>query len=422
MRTASLLATGMLSAVTAALIGASPASAVVGATPASWTPNITSADSTVRQLVQCNSTMYAVGEFTAESQGGINYSRKNAFSFSASTGAVTSWNPAVNGKVNSIGFNSSCTTAYLGGTFTSAGGAAAQNIAAVSTSTGALVTTFMHSANAQVQTVQMVNGGADLLVGGYFTSINGTSRNLYASLSPSTGAVTNYLNITVAGRLPPDAGAPNVYNQQLSPQGNRLLFTGNFTSVSGQPRRQVVELDLGSTAATLDPWHDNTLNVTECARSQQFYGQAAAFSPDQQTIYLAATGYQGTSPYCDAVTAFTNTPTAVVKWINKTGGDSLYSVAAGPSNVYIGGHQRWADNPQGSDTCVTTCVPRPGIGAIGATSGRATSWNPTRSRGRGADDLVTTPAGLWIASDTYFGSVKCAGIYHPGICFFPGAA
>jgi hypothetical protein len=65
-------------------------------------------------------------------------------------------------------------------------------------------------------------------------------------------------------------------------------------------------------------------------------------------------------------------------------------------------------------------VRRPGIGAINAVSGQAAKWNPTRDRGHGADDLLLTRAGLWVASDTYFHSVLCAHKHHPGICFFPG--
>ena len=42
----------------------------------------------------------------------------------------------------------------------------------------------------------------------------------------------------------------------------------------------------------------------------------------------------------------------------------------------------------------------------------------SRSRGRGADDLVVTGAGLWVASDNYGGNTSCGGsLGHAGICF-----
>jgi hypothetical protein len=48
----------------------------------------------------------------------------------------------------------------------------------------------------------------------------------------------------------------------------------------------------------------------------------------------------------------------------------------------------------------------------------AVTFNPTRARGYGADDMLLTGAGLWIASDNYAGSAACGHVYgHAGICF-----
>lgn len=400
---------------------AAPAYATVSATSAAWTPQIVSSDSIVRQLVQCGSTMYAVGTFSSVRQGGTTYSRSNAFSFSALNGTVTAWNPKVNAEVNSIALSPDCGTAYVGGKFTEIGSTSVAHLAAVSTSTGQVLTGFKHSASGVVETIAMVNQGQDLLVGGLFGSINGSTKHYYASLDPGTGTVNSYLQVTVSGRLPPDAGPTTVYNQQLSPSGDRLLFEGKFTQVSGQPRLQMAELNIGASAATLNGFYNQKMNTTYCSTAEQFYVRTAAFSPDEQTVYIATTGAHGTSPFCDAATAFTNTANATVKWINYTGGDSLYAVAAGPLDLYVGGHERWADNQKSaSDYCAPGCVSRPGIGDIGVTTGKATSWDPTRSRGKGADDMLLTPAGLWIASDNFYGSYYCAHAYHPGICFLPG--
>jgi hypothetical protein len=397
------------------------AHATVSARAAPWTPQVTSPDATVQKLLQCGPNIYAVGDFTQVKQGGHTYTRRNVFSFSSTTGAVTAWNPDVPGySVSSIALSGNCAIAYLGGGFSHIGSSPATNLGAVSTTTGLLIPGFAHQVNDLVDTVALVNAGRDLLVGGAFTRINGTAKALYASLDPGTGAVNSYFSAAVTGRLPGESSAAKVYNQQVSASGTRLLFEGDFTAVGGQKRLQLVELDLGPTAATLDPWFNPALNNGACLKGEEFYGRSAAFSPDERTIYLAATGFNGSSPYCDAVTAFTNTAPAQVKWINKTGHDSLYAVTASATDVYVGGHERWADNPKGKDDCGPGCVPRPGIGDISAITGKATPWNPTRSRGHGSHNLLLTSAGLWVASDTFFNSVMCAGVYHPGICFFPG--
>ena len=110
---------------------ASPALAgAVSPAPANGTPTLVDTGTTeqIRQLVD-----YAVGTFTEIKQGSTTYTRDNAFSFSDTAPfEVTSWDPGVNGTVDTIAFDGSdCSTAYLGGHFSSVGGAAAKNIAAV---------------------------------------------------------------------------------------------------------------------------------------------------------------------------------------------------------------------------------------------------------------------------------------------------
>ena len=44
----------------------------------------------------------------------------------------------------------------------------------------------------------------------------------------------------------------------------------------------------------------------------------------------------------------------------------------------------------------------------------------SHDRGLGADDLLTTSAGLWVASDNLDGSDMCGGLNNlSGICFLP---
>jgi hypothetical protein len=50
----------------------------------------------------------------------------------------------------------------------------------------------------------------------------------------------------------------------------------------------------------------------------------------------------------------------------------------------------------------------------------ALTFNPTRARGLGADDMLLTGAGLWIASDNLDGGQSCGGVDGlAGLCFLP---
>ena len=76
------------------------------------------------------------------------------------------------------------------------------------------------------------------------------------------------------------------------------------------------------------------------------------------------------------------------------------AVAATDVAVDVQGHQRWLDNPQGSNAPGPGAVSRPDIGAINPATGLALPWNPTKERGVGGKDLYVTSQGLWVGSDT----------------------
>ena len=414
------------------------ASASVSTSPASGTPQLAATGTTeqVRQLVQCGQTMYAVGSFTLIAQSGTTYARNNIFSFSAvAPYKITAWNPNVNGVVNTISFDgTNCSTAYIGGKFTSVHGTSAADIAAISTSTGAVQTGFAHSANGQVETIASYQG--HLLVGGYFTSVNGSAHRYMASLNPTTGQDDGFISLNISGNYQycnssgtqcASSNNTRVYNQQISHGGSLDLVEGDFTSVGGQSRQQIFMLDLSGTTANVTAWTSSAFNQ-HCWFTEPFYVRAASWSPDDSTVYIGTTGFHpadwsGTFPLtglCDVAAAFPASPAQVsAEWINYTGCDSLYSTAADSTTAYFGGHERWSQNPGGCDQAGPGAIPAPGMEGLSPSTGLLT-FNPTRARGLGADDMLVTAAGLWIASDNLGGSSTCGGVGgHAGICFLP---
>ena len=413
----------------------------VSTVPAAWTPHLqynSPNTQIVRQLAQCGNTMYAVGQITTIKRYSVTATRFNAFSFNATTGAISSWAPNVNGVVNSIALSANCSTAYLGGKFTTVNGASAKNIASVDATTGALNSGFLNSAGGQVSA--LLTTGSHLLVGGYFTGAGGGPKAYMLSVNQTTGRDDNYVNLNISGNyqykddggVSAKANPTRVYNLEVSPDGTRLLVMGDFTSVGGQGRRQVFMLDLGASSTTVDAWYSPEFDQN-CATVEPFWLQAAAWSPDGSKIYIATTGYKPANGpgyrtsdpragLCDAAAAFSSASQSNLShlWVNYTGCDSYFAVAADANDVYVAGHERWQDNPNGCDRQGPGAVSRPGLGGLDSTTGLSTSWNPTRARGLGADDAIVTTAGLWIASDNFDGSDTCGGVYgKSGICLLP---
>jgi hypothetical protein len=425
----SVVVTAVMAAALALWPGAAQArvSATPPATPQLATSGTDGSIEQVKQITQCGNTMYAVGRFTAVKNGGTTgvITRNNAFAFSAvAPYRVTAFDPNVDGPVNTVACGTDGSV-FLGGRFTTAGGAANRNLAKVDAATGASKQFSYHPA-AEVFATEVVQG--HLLVGGAFAGYL-DSRN------PLTGADDGYGTPAISGTYQYTGVAAHrtqIYKIVPRSDGGAVLMTGVFTSVGGQHHEQIVRLNMTPGGATVSGWSPTEL-YTHCKTTQPFYAQDAAWSPDGSRIYTATTGYRPvgtgtgtrTGP-CDAAIAWSAEPQVEFNghlWINYTGCDSLYSVAADSDTVFIGGHQRWITN--GDECDQNTKAPgraQAGLGHVDPSTGLDVA-GPDRGRGLGAADLLRTPAGLWIASDNQGNTSKCgtATTGRMGICFLPAA-
>lgn len=411
MRIKKLLFAIVMAALVVDMMGASRAyaaiqqSKIVSANPANFTPQIPlGAGNAVHTFAQVGDTMFAGGSFSQ--LGGV--SRTNIGAFGAADGVMRPFNPNVNGVVWSI----TPTTdgqLVIAGTFSTVNGVARRGIAKITTS-GVLTTAFNANLDNSVTDTQLVNGR--LIASGTFTK-------KIVALNPTTGADTRYIAVPVTGTVASNAGPTEVYRFSVRPQGDRLVGIGNFTSVGGQTRYRAFMLNLDATSATVSAWNYVPLNKMCSASSLPDYMRDVDFSPQGEYFAFVTTGAASINgdvgvSLCDAASRFETAILAPIRptWINYTGGDTLHSVAITGVTIYVGGHNRWLNNPQGRDSCGPGCVSRPGIGSINPSTGLATTWNPIRTRGIGAKGLYVTPAGLWVGSDTDFGGLL--GCESPG--------
>jgi hypothetical protein len=290
------------------------------------------------------------------------------------------------------------TSLYVGGNFSSVNGVARRALVKIDATTGAVDQTFNAKLTGNVSEAAIVNGR--LIVSGVF-------GKKIAALNLSTGADTGYINVPVTGSVASNAGPVQVYRFAVNPAGTRLVGVGNFTTVGGASHARVFMLDLGSTSATVSSWRYGPSGQMCAASSLPDYMRDVDFSPDGSYFVTVSTGFvpqtgQIGIALCDAAARFETANLAPTRptWINYTGGDTLHSVAVTDRAVYVQGHQRWLDNPQGRDSAGPGAVSRPGIGAIDPVGGKALAWNPTKDRGVGGKDLLVTARGLWVGSDT----------------------
>ncbi|MCV2395206.1 DUF4214 domain-containing protein [Actinotalea sp. M2MS4P-6] len=129
-------------------------------------------------------TLYIAGSFTSID----GQSRYRAAAFDVATGALTSWRPVVNSRVNAI--DATATTVVIGGIFTAVGSETHVGVAAVDTATGAPLPFAASADDHAVLGLAIAPDEASVVIAGNFTSVNGSSDPGYglARLDLTTGA------------------------------------------------------------------------------------------------------------------------------------------------------------------------------------------------------------------------------------------
>ncbi|MBC7518503.1 MAG: delta-60 repeat domain-containing protein [Microbacteriaceae bacterium] len=172
-------------------------------------------------------TVFVGGSFTnarpAGSAAGANtVPRSNLLSYSLSTGVLNPFAPSLNGQVRAVGASPDGTRLYVGGEFSTVNGSTRSRIAAFDTASGALNTAFRPQANSRVSAV--VASNSTVYFGGHFTSVSNFTRPYVAAARASDGGVLSF-----APRL---AGG-TVWALALSPDAGKLVLGGSFTTLNG---------------------------------------------------------------------------------------------------------------------------------------------------------------------------------------------
>ncbi|POM27130.1 Microbial collagenase precursor [Actinomadura rubteroloni] len=383
--------------------------------PVNWTPNIL--DGTVYAIEQIGGKVIVGGSFTQVKEVGNStaFNRANILAFDATTGKIdTSFVPKIDKPVYELQKAPDGKTVYVGGAFNTVNGAALKGVARLNASNGSTVTTFKPPLlDGIVRHIGLTHG--HLIVGGTFATVGTADRAGLASLDPDTGEADTYVDLGISGLH--NGGTTKVWEFAISPDQTKLAVIGNFTRVGTQVRDQFAMLNLTDDGATVANYYTKAFEA-KCSSSVETYLRDVEFSPDGAYFAIGATGAYYANTLCDSVSRWeTNQSGTDVKptWINYTGGDTITAVAPTGPVIYVGGHNRWLNNPFCADAACQGAVSRPGISAIDPVNGLPLDWNPTRDRGHAVEDIVPTDDGVWIGSDTD----QVNGEYHAKIAKFP---
>lgn len=387
--------------IPAASAGQVAHSRVVSEDPVDYTPHVL--NGRVYAIEVVGDTVIVGGAFSKVKEAGAFFAteRRHIFAFDAQTGEIrTGFDPQLDGPVEALEAGPGGTV-YVGGAFSLVNGRVQRGLTRLSVETGRTVPSFADTSLASGVVTSLAVGDW-LYVGGRFGAVNGTERHALARVGLRSGNVDKSFTMHVRR---PRKGALIIKDLALSPSHSKLVIDGNFTRVAGKRRHQIAMIDTGGGGARLANWATDAY-TDKCTKHFNTYMRGVDFAPSGSYFVVVTTGGEVRSPtaMCDSAARFESGARGTdiePTWVNRTGGDSLYSVAATGAAVYIGGHQRWVSNPRGkSNKPGPGAVPRQGIAALHPRTGEALAWNPSRTRGHGAEALLPTPIGLYVGSDT----------------------
>ena len=340
------------------------------------------------QLIVGN-RVYVAGKFTRARPAGAAAGtsetvRNNLLAYDLTTGAlITSWAPSLNAQAFALAASPDGTRIYVGGEFTTVNGVSKLRIAALDATTGALVTAFNARANTRVRAI--ATSGSTVYLGGNFSDLNGTARSKVGAVAASNGAVTTWN---------PGADA-EVFGIVVPTGSGKVVAGGRFTTFGGR-----AAYGMGAVNATTGAglaWPINSV-VRNAGPDAAIYSLATNGTNVFGTGYVFGGGgnFEGT---------FNADVNGNIVWVTDCRGDTyssfpvgavLYSVGHAHDCRSIGGNPE--TNPRSYQRALAQTVargPNNAVNVSGRFSGRPAPyplhWLPTVDAG----SFTGTTQGAW---------------------------
>ena len=215
-------------------------------------------DGVVWQQTIIGDTVYAVGKFsTARPAGAAPGSqttpRNNILAFSLSTGRlITTFAPSLNAQGRAVTASPDGRRLYVGGDFTQVNGKAAGRVVALDPGTGARIPGWAPAMSGPVRAIAATPD--TVYLGGAFNAVGSSSRSRLAAVRASDGGLLAWQ---------PKASGGDVNALVLAPDRSKLVVGGAFTTLNGssQPGFGLAAVDAVNGGNVPTPVNDAVRNA-----------------------------------------------------------------------------------------------------------------------------------------------------------------
>ncbi len=282
-------------ALVALIVDQSTSRAQADTSPATGVPATMSTDALATAQINgvvwsqliVGSKVYVGGEFTKARPAGAaagtqEVTRTNMLAYDLATGVLdASFAPTFNAAVRGLAASPDGSRVYAVGNFTSVNGLTRNRVAVFNTSTGGLLN---YGASANYTIYGVAATASTVYLAGGFTTMNGVARVGLAAVDAITGGLKTF-SVTPAG------GSPR--QVVVSPDESTVMVGGNFTSMNGSSSPGYGLAAMDAVTGSMKPMpvnsvvrdaNTNAAILSMAADSTGFYGSGYAYSKAQGNL------------------------------------------------------------------------------------------------------------------------------------------
>jgi PKD repeat protein len=327
-----------LATAPAALADTDPADTTLPATVTADVLPTVQVDGVVWKQVIVGNTVYVAGNFANARPAGAAPGtqltpRSHMLAYNLTTGAlITSFAPTFNAQVRDLAVSPDGKRLYAVGNFTTVNGANRYRFAALDLPSGQLSPGFTTGTNAYITAVAATS--TTVYLGGAFDSVGTAGQSRIGAVSATNGAVVPFnaaVNVV--------AGQTQVNDIAVAPDGQSIVIAGNFTSVAGSNSPGYGLARLNATTGASMPFAANSA-VRNAGAS------AAMVSLESDGELLYGTGYHFGGGGNVEGTWAARWDTGELVWVEDCHGDTYSAYPVGDV-VYQASHKHYCGNSGG---------------------------------------------------------------------------
>ncbi|XHS78563.1 hypothetical protein ACFJGW_00915 [Burkholderiaceae bacterium UC74_6] len=321
----------------------------------------------IEKIVASGGTVYVGGQFTTI--GGA--TRSAVAALDATSGQAQGWDAGLNAGADVAAIALDGSTVYIGGSFTTAGGQPHAGVAALDAGTAVALpwNAGLTLPYTPATVTALAVSASRIYIGGQFVLPGSSAIVRTAAIDKASAAPVAWLNVQ----------AQNASITQLDVVGAQVQVGGSFALLSGASRNHIAAFDL--TTGQVNNWNPNSVNTDGNANT----GVVSQLLVVGSTVYVSGNITHIGSADRQGLAALDAATGVALPWNPQVNG-AVTTLTASSTTLYVGGQTLRSVDGQS----------RAGLAAFDLGSGQLTGWAPDATGALAITRLVASDSAVYV--------------------------